>query len=531
MYQLANNQEWDTDFFHSLMSDKHIISSKEAKLIREQLANAGALPHLDNHYDWAMLCISYCFTKELAYKPKELTSAPNAHGTDISSFTTCFQNYSRLWLVILSDALFRQQPEKAINKDDLYKFIADLWHTGALKLEEEWQRCQQYHQNDDVAARQQFLNNLAELAIQNSGISPISGSLKNPHDHSQDLENAPESCTTMGKRIVEALQNMGKGVKQIWFLGQGVRYDFYRVQFSSFVKLEQLHEQICSELGIATNDLRCERIEGAANTWHINILCDESAWQKPSKTEFQAALVQYKSSGKHFRLPVCIGIDERGQAIFQDFATAPHAIIGGETGSGKSVFMRSMLLSLFELSDKEQTEIAIVYCKQKTDFAAVEDYSNLWQQKIVSDPDEACEILAEFTAEMDNRYRLLDEHKAIDAAQLPEHLRFKRTILMIDELADLIDTNKEAENYLVRLAQKARAANIYLMLATQRPDAKTLSGRLRDNLTTKIALKVGKRQSSEIILGESGAELLASHGDHLVKWNGNTAQFLHGYFL
>lgn len=178
MYQLANNQEWDTDFFHSLMSDKRIISSKEAKLIREQLANAGALPHLDNNYDWAMLCISYCFTKELAYKPKELTSAPNAHGTEIPSFTTCFQNYSRLWLVILSDALFRQQPEKAINKDDLYKFIADLWHTGALKLEEEWQRCQQYHQNDDLAARQQFLNNLAELAIQNAGISPISSSLK-----------------------------------------------------------------------------------------------------------------------------------------------------------------------------------------------------------------------------------------------------------------------------------------------------------------------------------------------------------------
>ncbi|WP_123805177.1 hypothetical protein [Neisseria chenwenguii] len=81
------------------------------------------------------------------------------------------------------------------------------------------------------------------------------------------------------------------------------------------------------------------------------------------------------------------------------------------------------------------------------------------------------------------------------------------------------------------MAQKARAAGIFLLLATQRPDSKTLSGRLRDNLPTKIAFKVGKYQSSNIILGESGAEKLQKGGDHLVRWNGRETQFLHGYLV
>ena len=105
----------------------------------------------------------------------------------------------------------------------------------------------------------------------------------------------------------------------------------------------------------------------------------------------------------------------------------------------------------------------------------------------------------------------------------------KKIVVMIDELVDLLAVNKEAENLLIRLAIKARAAGIHLLLATQRPDAETLSGQLRDNLTVKIALRVPKSTSSNIILGESGAEDLVDKGDHLVKWNGEKTQFLHGY--
>lgn len=523
MYQLNDNKEWDTEYLYTLLGDKRIFSSREAQTIRADLEKVGALPDLGNNFDWAMLCIGYCFAVGLTQKPNDWETEYTRGNTEIPSFETCFtKEYARLWLVLLSDVLFTINPNKKVGKDDLYKLIETLWHTGAKKLWARWQACKQYQPDDELAARQVFLNELVELAIKNAGKvqNNVSGSLNNLI--------ASEKLNAQCDELKQALDNTVGKSGTIASEYSGVRYDCFRVQFDRFVDLERYHAQICSELGVGDNNMRCERIEGAANTWHINILRDESTWQKPSKTEFQAALAQYKSSSKHFRLPVCIGIDERGEPQFEDYATAPHAIIGGETMSGKTVFVRSMLLSLFELCP-QNTEIVVVYCKKKTDFAAVEGYPNLWQQKLVIEPSEACEILQQFVEEMDRRYRLLDEYGVENVDELPENVRCKYTILMVDELADLIMSNKDVENHLIRLAQKARAANIYLMLATQRPDSTVLPGLLRDNLPTKIALKVGKHQSSTIILGESGAERLAKHGDHLVKWNGGATQFLHGY--
>lgn len=275
--------------------------------------------------------------------------------------------------------------------------------------------------------------------------------------------------------------------------------------------------------------MRCARIRGEANTWHINILRPLDTWRQFGKDEFQAALRQYRTSAQKFRLPVCIGFDEKGEPSFQDFAVSPHAIVGGETGSGKSVLVRAMLASMFELAPQNETEIAVAYCKTYADFADFENRPNLWESRIISDAEEAADVLAGFAAEMDERYHLMDGYKAKDISEIPQAIRPKCLVVMIDELADLIDVSSEAEGHLVRLAQKARAAGIHLLLATQRPDAKTLSGRLRDNLPTKIALKTSKRQSSEIILGESGAEDLPAKGDHLVKLANGTVQFLHGY--
>lgn len=514
MYQLNNNQEWDTDFFHFLMSDKRIFSSKEAKIIREKLATDGALPHLDNNFDWAMLCIGYCFAKGWAYKPKDLLPAPNSHGTEIPSFTTCFQDYSRLWLVVLSDALFRHYPDKAVTKDDLYRLIADLWHTGAVKLDEFWERCRAFKPEDELAQRQEFLNELAELAIKNAGVGQhtVSGSLKTP------LTNAPSN--DLSEKIVAILQNMGKGVKEIQLSAQGVRYDEYLVQFAGYPEWDKWHEHFCSALGVKSDkgNVRAEQHSGIPHALDIKILRNKDTWQTLGRNEFQAALTQYSTLKRPFKLPVLLGVDEYGNAVFNDFADAPHAIIGGATGTGKSALLRAMLHSLFKFADEQSTEIAIVYCKDSRDFSEFQNYPNLWQGKIISEPNEALEALAYFVEEMDRRYQS-DE-------PLSSH---KTMILVIDELADLVIVNKQVETQLIRLAMKARAAGIHLLLATQRPDAKTLDGQLRDNLPVKIALRVDSRSASEIILKEGGAENLGEKGDHLVRWNGGAAQFLHGY--
>lgn len=101
MYQLNNQAKWDTEYLHELM-DGRIRSSDKAKKIREELMNQGALPQLDNHFDWAMLCIGYCFIKGWANQPHSLIKdGLDNRGVEIPSFKTCFQDYSRLWLVML----------------------------------------------------------------------------------------------------------------------------------------------------------------------------------------------------------------------------------------------------------------------------------------------------------------------------------------------------------------------------------------------------------------------------------------------
>ncbi|MFC3873459.1 hypothetical protein [Neisseria musculi] len=158
---------------HTDMGEKRIISSEEAKKIRKELNSAGALPPFDGHFDWAMLCIGYCFAKGFTDSLGKLISAPNAKGTEIASFQTCFQDYSRLWLVILSDALFRLNPDKKVDKDDLYALIHSLWHTGAVELENLWEGCKRFKPDDELAARQIFLNELTDLAVKNAGVGTI----------------------------------------------------------------------------------------------------------------------------------------------------------------------------------------------------------------------------------------------------------------------------------------------------------------------------------------------------------------------
>ena len=398
--------------------------------------------------------------------------------------------------------------------------------TISYTVEGRYRKALDYCDGNIVEAKKIFFDELAGLAAQHrgsgsDGAAPaVSGSLY-PAASGTEEQTCIKLKTALDKTV-------GKGGTIQPEYG-GVRYDCLRVQFDRYVDLEKYHSQICSELGIGDDEMRCGRIRGEANTWHINILRPQDTWRQYGQDEFQTALQQYRASARQFRLPVCIGLDERGEPVFQDFATAPHVMVGGETGAGKSVLVRSMLASLFELAPQNETEIAVCYCKVSADFAAFKDRPNLWQGRIVSDAEEAAEILSSFADEMDKRYRLMDEYGAKDIAEVPQHARPKYVVIVIDELADLIDVSGEAEGHLVRLAQKARSAGMYLLLATQRPDAKTLSGRLRDNLPTKIALKTGKRQSSEIILGERGAENLTAKGDHLVKWNNEAARFLHGY--
>lgn len=518
MYQVNTPNNWDTDYLHTLMGEKRIVSSKEAKEIREKLSFAGALPHLDANFDWAMLCIGYCFAKGLTENPHKLIAAPNAKGTEIPSFQTCFQDFSRLWLVMLSDTLFRFNPDKAVTKDDLYRLIADLWHTGAVELDRFWEGCKRFKRDDDLAARQIFLNELMDLAVKNAGAGSFSDGLDN------GLETEMPSENNFSKQITEALQSMGKGVKKLDFQTSGVRYDFYLLQFSEYTDWSRIHERFCSALGVENNAVMAERCSGQPHAYNLKVKRPENTWRHLDKAFFQTALRQYNGNAV---MPLCLGADETGKPKFDDLHKARHVLVGGTTGAGKSVMVRTLLHSLFAFMPSEKAEIAIF--DPANDYAVFKDKPNLWRGEIHSNRDEMRSLLEEFVEEMDRRLEILREYDATEIRLLPDNERPKYLIILVEELAALLDNDKGAEKPLVQLLQEGRKTGIHLIMATQEPDSKTFSSRLRANIPSRIALKVSKPGSSEMILGETGAENLLGKGDHLVKWDNGTPYFLHGF--
>ena len=526
MYQLTDNtKEWDTEYLYTLLGDKRIFSSKDAQIIRADLEKVGALPDLGNNFDWATLCVGYCFATDIINKPADWATEYTRSNTEIPSFETCFtKEYARLWLVLLSDILFKTNPDKKVSKDDLYKLVEILWHTGAKKLWSRWEACKQYKPDDELAARQTFLNELVDLAVKNAGLGQniISSGSPKPNEIMLDLNT---ECDRL-KMTLDKTVGKGGSIQPEYI---GVRYNCFRVQFDRFVKLESYHTQICSELGMGDDDLRYERIEGAANTWHINILRNQTTWQNFGKAEFQAALSQF-SAHETFNLPVLIGINERGQPVFADLAKAVHSFVAGKTGSGKSVFVHSLLHSLLKLNTPKQVQVIILDPKKTEYQDFINQYQHIRDNKIITDTDEMDEVLRGLVDEVEQRNNLLQEQGKRNISELSEDLLTSRYILVVvDEVANLLSRNKEIEDLLCQLAEKARSAGVFLLLSTQTPNSESFSQRLRANITTRIAFSVVNARASSIVLDETGAENLAGSGDHLVKWNGGKIQFLHGY--
>ncbi|MGY2325974.1 FtsK/SpoIIIE domain-containing protein [Pseudomonas sp. SDT2931_S440] len=225
-------------------------------------------------------------------------------------------------------------------------------------------------------------------------------------------------------------------------------------------------------------------------------------------------------------MPVSPGVDVLGQPMIFDLAEAPHLFIAGATGSGKSVCLNALLLSLAMSS--RPPELLMIDPKG-VDFADFNGYARLRTGKVITDMAQAIAALRDVVEEMERRQELLREYGArnIAEAQLAG-APLQRLVVVIDELADFMLGRTGAEEPLIRLAQKARATGIHLLLATQRPEAATFSGLLRANVPARIALTVQKATDSRIILDESGAEKLLMRGDMLVKLPGRPSQRVHG---
>jgi DNA segregation ATPase FtsK/SpoIIIE, S-DNA-T family len=232
-------------------------------------------------------------------------------------------------------------------------------------------------------------------------------------------------------------------------------------------------------------------------------------------------------------LPVWIGRDVVGAEFSFDLAEAPHLLVAGTTGSGKSVALHALIASLLWTQTPEQLNLALIDPKQ-VELTAYEGLPGLFGNQVVQQAHDARDLLDALVDEMERRHRILKEAglTGIGDTRTAERLGLARILLVVEELADLIVQSRDLEAPLVRLAQKARSAGIHLVLATQRPDATTLSGLLRSNIPGRIALRVQKASESRIILDETGAERLLGKGDMLVRLPSlQSAQRVHGAYL
>jgi len=223
-------------------------------------------------------------------------------------------------------------------------------------------------------------------------------------------------------------------------------------------------------------------------------------------------------------LPFVVGMTENGAAHQEDLAALPHLLIAGTTGSGKSVFIHSLIADLMERTDAR----FLMFDPKRVELSPYRGSPRLVRQPVV-DIGYAHSALAWAEWHMQNRFRLLEDKGARDWADLETPL-LPRLVIVIDELANLILADKAIEKPLVALASQGRAAGIHLVVATQRPSADVLTGLLRANVPARVAFATVTAMDSRIILDETGAEKLKGKGDMLFR-NGTRLMHLQGRFV
>lgn len=217
-------------------------------------------------------------------------------------------------------------------------------------------------------------------------------------------------------------------------------------------------------------------------------------------------------------LPLIIGMDSMKNKIFYDLAKAPHMLVAGTTGSGKSIFIHSVIDSL--IMHDATTDIFMIDPKM-TEYNI---YNALSHFHLVKDVEAAIDLL-DFVCnvEMEERYKAFDKASVRDFDEaVKKGIDVRRMVVIVDEFADLILTShRKVEEYVVRLAQKARACGIHLVLATQRPTAEVITGLIKSNIPTRVCMKVNSSLDSRIILDRNGGETITEKGEMLFLRNGD----------
>lgn len=316
---------------------------------------------------------------------------------------------------------------------------------------------------------------------------------------------------------------------------EAARFTRFTVELKSGEQLRSL-ERVKSDIGIqleAYGEILIDHIRG---TRYISVDVPFGGTGGAIKLIDNLHLLD-KSNG---RLDIVAGQTADSKIEVMDMAKAPHMLIAGTTGSGKTIFLYSIIVSLLHKYAKDELEFLIIDPKQ-TDFVFFEDLPNLYGGHVVVDAEEALEMIRKINDEdKEQRMQQLRSCRSRDIDSYneknPEN-KMKRLVVIVDEYADLIQTaemqgnRKEFEKLLSMLAQKVRSLGIHLIIATQRPSANIVTGVLKANIPYRVSFRLPSHTDSMTILDMPGAENLLGKGDMLMVTDGSDVKRMQGLFI
>ncbi len=337
-------------------------------------------------------------------------------------------------------------------------------------------------------------------------------------DTNQDnMEEAKAEMNENARILRETLQSFNIGIKDNILCSRGPTITRYELRPEVGVRVRSIANLVDDiSLSLASSGVRIEA--PIPNKPYVGI-------EVPNKHRLNVLLRTLIENEKFVnassKLTACLGADVGGNPVMFDISKMPHLLIAGATGMGKSVCINSIIISLLFKATPDEVKLILIDPK-KVEFSIYRDIPHLYAP-IVSDPKKAAGALASAVAEMDRRFELIEEVGVRDingyneiTADDPTREYLPKMVIIIDELADLMMTAPgEVEASICRLAQKARAAGIHIIIGTQRPSVDVITGLIKANVPSRIACTVASQVDSRTIIDIAGAEKLIGKGDML----------------
>ena len=335
-------------------------------------------------------------------------------------------------------------------------------------------------------------------------------------ENAQNLDEMEAECAEREAIINKVYSNLGAGAHVVGhIIGPSVTQ--FQIQPDDNVSVATLSRYVKDiEMKLGGMPTRFEERVSGLDTCALEVA--NSVCRTISFKEMVSALPPL--NGKNNML-VPFGEDIYGKVRFADLTEMPHMLIAGTTGSGKSVFIHGLLFSLLMRNRPEELKLVLVDPK-RVEMNMYRDLPHLLCP-IVKEPKEAKVALKKLCDEMDRRYDLFEKSGVVrirdyneDYCEYAHKKKLPFIVAVVDEFAELVMQEKEVADYVLRIGQKARAAGIHLIIATQRPDTKVITGTIKSNLPTRVALTTASYFDSQTILGVKGAEELNGKGDMLI---------------